>query len=193
MPDSTARRSISAPTPTSIRPWRSSSTRWSRRWPGVQWQVPEGHGAARPRSDAAQAVVRQGAVPSAMACRAAVPRDGRVHGRLVSRLARKARFDASQCANAQIDRYTALAAQRDIAWSTPHERRPIEGVMLTTLRQITDERGAVLHMLRADAPGFRGFGECYFSEIRPGVRQGLETPSAGRRRIWRCRSAACAS
>jgi dTDP-4-dehydrorhamnose 3,5-epimerase len=46
---------------------------------------------------------------------------------------------------------------------------PIDGVVLTTLRQIVDDRGAVLHMLRADAPGFLGFGECYFSEIRPGV------------------------
>ncbi|HEU4780037.1 MAG TPA: dTDP-4-dehydrorhamnose 3,5-epimerase family protein [Steroidobacteraceae bacterium] len=46
---------------------------------------------------------------------------------------------------------------------------PIDGVVLTTLRQITDERGAVLHMLRAGAEGFRGFGECYFSEIRPRV------------------------
>lgn len=46
---------------------------------------------------------------------------------------------------------------------------PIDGVMLTPLRQITDERGAVLHMLREDSPGFRRFGECYFSEIRPGV------------------------
>ncbi|PIR26633.1 MAG: dTDP-4-dehydrorhamnose 3,5-epimerase [Deltaproteobacteria bacterium CG_4_10_14_0_2_um_filter_43_8] len=44
----------------------------------------------------------------------------------------------------------------------------IEGVTLTELRQINDERGAVLHMLRADALGFKGFGECYFSEIFPG-------------------------
>lgn len=46
-------------------------------------------------------------------------------------------------------------------------RPEIEGVTLTELRQIPDERGAVLHMLRRDAPGFRGFGECYFSEVRP--------------------------
>ena len=45
----------------------------------------------------------------------------------------------------------------------------IEGVILTTLRQIGDERGAVLHMLRCDAPEFSRFGECYFSEVRPGA------------------------
>ena len=45
----------------------------------------------------------------------------------------------------------------------------LEGVSLTPLRQIVDERGAVLHMLRSDSPGFHGFGECYFSEVRPGA------------------------
>jgi len=45
----------------------------------------------------------------------------------------------------------------------------IHGVLLTPLRQIVDERGAVLHMMRSDAPGFLGFGECYFSVINPGM------------------------
>jgi dTDP-4-dehydrorhamnose 3,5-epimerase len=45
----------------------------------------------------------------------------------------------------------------------------IEGVALVELRQICDERGAVLHMLRCDAPEFTRFGECYFSEVRPGA------------------------
>jgi dTDP-4-dehydrorhamnose 3,5-epimerase len=44
----------------------------------------------------------------------------------------------------------------------------IAGVELTPLRQIEDARGAVLHMLRADSPGFAGFGECYFSQVNPG-------------------------
>ncbi len=44
----------------------------------------------------------------------------------------------------------------------------IEGVTLTELRQINDARGAVLHMLRNDAPEFTRFGECYFSEVLPG-------------------------
>jgi dTDP-4-dehydrorhamnose 3,5-epimerase len=45
----------------------------------------------------------------------------------------------------------------------------VPGVMVTELRQIVDQRGAVLHMLRADDPGFRSFGECYFSEVAPGA------------------------
>jgi dTDP-4-dehydrorhamnose 3,5-epimerase len=45
----------------------------------------------------------------------------------------------------------------------------IDGVTLTPLRQIQDERGAVLHMLRADDPAFTRFGECYFSEVVPGA------------------------
>ena len=35
--------------------------------------------------------------------------------------------------------------------------------------QINDQRGAVLHMLRSDAPDFDNFGECYFSEVKPKV------------------------
>lgn len=45
----------------------------------------------------------------------------------------------------------------------------IEGVTLTELRQISDARGTVLHMLRNDAPDFIRFGECYFSEVLPGA------------------------
>jgi dTDP-4-dehydrorhamnose 3,5-epimerase len=45
----------------------------------------------------------------------------------------------------------------------------IGGVEITELRQISDGRGSVLHMLRCDAPEFTRFGECYFSEVLPGV------------------------
>ena len=45
----------------------------------------------------------------------------------------------------------------------------IDGVIVTELRQITDERGSVLHMFRCDAPEFVRFGECYFSELLPGA------------------------
>ena len=45
----------------------------------------------------------------------------------------------------------------------------VEGVVISALRQIADDRGAVLHMLRADSPTFRQFGECYFSEVLPGA------------------------
>ena len=48
----------------------------------------------------------------------------------------------------------------------------IEGVSLVELRQIADERGAVLHMLRNDAADFTQFGECYFSEVLPGATKG---------------------
>lgn len=45
----------------------------------------------------------------------------------------------------------------------------IDGVRITPLRRIPDERGAVLHMLRADAAHFEGFGEIYFSMVNPGA------------------------
>jgi dTDP-4-dehydrorhamnose 3,5-epimerase len=48
----------------------------------------------------------------------------------------------------------------------------IEGVKIQQLRQITDERGVILHMLRVDAPHFEQFGEIYFSMVYPGVIKG---------------------
>lgn len=45
----------------------------------------------------------------------------------------------------------------------------IDGVRIIPLRQIVDERGKVMHMLRADAPHFREFGEIYFSMVNPGA------------------------
>lgn len=45
----------------------------------------------------------------------------------------------------------------------------IDGVVLTPLRQIFDERGKVMHMLREDSPIFSRFGEIYFSCTHPGV------------------------
>ena len=45
----------------------------------------------------------------------------------------------------------------------------IDGVTLTPLRQIFDERGKVMHMLREDSPIFSRFGEIYFSCTHPGV------------------------
>jgi dTDP-4-dehydrorhamnose 3,5-epimerase len=48
----------------------------------------------------------------------------------------------------------------------------IEGVEIVPLRQIVDERGSVMHMLRADAPHFREFGEIYFATVNPGVVKG---------------------
>ena len=48
----------------------------------------------------------------------------------------------------------------------------IDGVLVVPLRKIPDERGMVLHMLRADAPHFQRFGEIYFSMVYPGVIKG---------------------
>ena len=48
----------------------------------------------------------------------------------------------------------------------------IQGVIAEPLRIIEDERGAVLHMLRADSPLFKGFGEVYFSQVNPGIIKG---------------------
>lgn len=45
----------------------------------------------------------------------------------------------------------------------------IEGVIIRELKQIIDERGRVMHMLRVDNPLFERFGEIYFSEVLPGV------------------------
>ena len=44
----------------------------------------------------------------------------------------------------------------------------IDGVKITPLRQIHDERGKIMHMLRQDSPDFIGFGEIYFSCIHQG-------------------------
>jgi len=48
----------------------------------------------------------------------------------------------------------------------------IEGVRIRPLKQITDDRGAVFHMLRSDDADFEQFGEIYFSLVFPGVVKG---------------------
>ena len=48
----------------------------------------------------------------------------------------------------------------------------IDGLRVTPLRRIPDERGAVFHMLREDSEGFERFGEIYFSTVHPGVVKG---------------------
>ena len=48
----------------------------------------------------------------------------------------------------------------------------IEGVVVTPLRQMVDERGKVMHMLRSDSAVFSGFGEIYFSTVHPGAIKG---------------------
>ena len=41
----------------------------------------------------------------------------------------------------------------------------IDGVIITKLKQIKDDRGGVMHMLRKDDKVFKNFGEIYFSTI----------------------------
>ena len=48
----------------------------------------------------------------------------------------------------------------------------IDGVQVVPLRRIPDERGTVMHMLRATDPHFRQFGEIYFSTVYRGVVKG---------------------
>lgn len=48
----------------------------------------------------------------------------------------------------------------------------IDGVLVLPLKQIPDERGKVMHMLRCDDPHFEQFGEIYFSMVYPGVIKG---------------------
>jgi len=48
----------------------------------------------------------------------------------------------------------------------------IDGVQVVPLRRIADERGTVMHMLRATDPHFKAFGEIYFSTVYRGVVKG---------------------
>jgi len=45
----------------------------------------------------------------------------------------------------------------------------IHDVVVEPLRQIADERGKVMHMLRSDSNLFEKFGEVYFSMVYPGA------------------------
>jgi dTDP-4-dehydrorhamnose 3,5-epimerase len=48
----------------------------------------------------------------------------------------------------------------------------IDGLVVTPLKRIPDERGSVMHMLRSDSEVFEAFGEIYFSTVYPGVVKG---------------------
>jgi dTDP-4-dehydrorhamnose 3,5-epimerase len=48
----------------------------------------------------------------------------------------------------------------------------IDGVKVVPLRQIVDERGKIMHMLKSTDPHFINFGEIYFSCAWPGVVKG---------------------
>ena len=48
----------------------------------------------------------------------------------------------------------------------------IEGVVLTPLKQIKDERGAVFHVMKKSSDTFYSFGEAYFSKINNNIIKG---------------------
>ena len=48
----------------------------------------------------------------------------------------------------------------------------IDGIKITPLKQIEDERGKVMHMLRNDSKSFSKFGEIYFSTVHPNKVKG---------------------
>lgn len=48
----------------------------------------------------------------------------------------------------------------------------MDGVTLTPLRRIPSEKGDVLHGMKATEATFSGFGEAYFTQIRPGCTKG---------------------
>lgn len=48
----------------------------------------------------------------------------------------------------------------------------IEDVLVVPLKQVPDERGRIMQMLRHDDPHFQQFGEIYFSVVYPGVIKG---------------------
>lgn len=48
----------------------------------------------------------------------------------------------------------------------------IQDVAIKPLKKIADERGCIMHMLKATDPEFKQFGEIYFSTVYPGVIKG---------------------
>lgn len=48
----------------------------------------------------------------------------------------------------------------------------IDGVIVKPLKQIADERGRIMHMLREDDEEFEHFGEIYFSVANAGIVKG---------------------
>jgi dTDP-4-dehydrorhamnose 3,5-epimerase len=61
------------------------------------------------------------------------------------------------------------AAVKHIRVTDPTIASGIDGVKVVPLRQIVDERGKIMHMLKATDEHFVGFGEIYFSTAWPGT------------------------
>lgn len=54
----------------------------------------------------------------------------------------------------------------------PFRTNMIEGVKVRQLRQIHDERGYLMEILRSDWPEFQKFGQCYITIAYPGTVKG---------------------
>jgi dTDP-4-dehydrorhamnose 3,5-epimerase len=52
------------------------------------------------------------------------------------------------------------------------DKKNIDGVIIKELKRFPDERGTVMHVLKATEPEFKGFGEVYCSSVYPGVVKG---------------------
>lgn len=52
------------------------------------------------------------------------------------------------------------------------QKKSIDGVKVVPLQQIVDERGKIMHMLKATDPHFIKFGEIYYSCAWPGTIKG---------------------
>src|SRR5215469_529198 len=69
--------------------------------------------------------------------------------------------------------YQQSSIQQSTTSSSHHSTPPlspmIDGVKIIPLRQIVDERGKIMHMLKATDPHFIKFGEIYFSCAWPGT------------------------
>ena len=48
----------------------------------------------------------------------------------------------------------------------------MDGVILTPLRQISHDKGDILHAMKCTDSGYSGFGEAYFSSIKKGEVKG---------------------
>lgn len=53
-----------------------------------------------------------------------------------------------------------------------NNQQKLEGVILESLNQLVDERGAVFHYLKKSNPFFESFGEAYFSKINGNIIKG---------------------
>src|SRR5688500_206386 len=130
-----------------------------------------------PRSQPVETFLRSRAGGARLAPGAHLRRERPVHRRVVSRLLRRDRQHggADLGANCRVRGPRAGARPRLEPGMTLSA--PIEGVRLEPRQTFLDGRGAVLHVLRRDTPGFAGFGEIYVSEINPGVMKGWKRHS----------------